>query len=402
MKVLHINTKYYGGGAASVARHIHEYINSKTEYESFFLYGRGKKGDKYSSCISNKLDVLTGAFTSRYLGKQVNLFFYKEIEEKIEASDVIHLHNIHGYYINFEKLIKMLEKYNKPIVWTLHDVWAFTGRCAIPNDCDKWVEGCDKCEFTNIYPKTYIDKSNYLWAYKNKTFNLLPKDKIVIVSPSNWLADQVNKSYLQNFDIKVIPNGVNSNCYSKLNKQQIRKELNLPLNNKLVLFVAPDLKDERKGLKYILDIINKLNNNIKIVCVGNKIKGIQELDAKLIQLGYISDSALLNKIYKACDLFVNTSLGETFSLTTAEAFSSMLPVVAFDVGPMRELIGNDCGLLVKLGDIQDLQHSIELILSNEDKLKQFSQNTIKKYNNKYTYQKCIESYIECYKQLIMK
>ncbi|WHE06057.1 glycosyltransferase [Thermoanaerobacterium thermosaccharolyticum] len=396
MRILQINTKFSGGGAANIANSLHKFINENTENQSIFLYGRGKSDDPNSFKINNNLDVYFSAFSMRFFGESKNLYFDKQIENFIRDTDIIHLHNLHGYYINYEKLIDLIVKHKKPVVWTFHDMWPVTGRCAYPYECEKWMGGCYKCTFINTYPKTYIDKSKNGWKKKNKIFNKLDKNKTVLISPSEWLANMLIESYLKNYYIEVIPNGIKK-VELEDDKRRLREELNLPLDKKIILFVAADVNDERKGIRYILEILNDFSQNILFLSVGEKMQNITS--DKLKQMGYISDRDVLNKIYKSCDIYVNPTLGETFSLTTAEALSNGIPVIAFNVGPIPEL-ASDCGILVEKGNSQELKYAINKLIYNEELIRKFSSNALKKYEENYTFDKFAERYLNVYKKLI--
>ncbi|TZE83080.1 glycosyltransferase [Calorimonas adulescens] len=400
INILQINTKYSGGGAANIASSLHNFINENTEHQSVFLHGRGKSNDPNSYKISNDLDVYFSAFSMRFFGESKNLYFDKQIERFIANADIVHLHNLHGYYINYEKLINLIIKYQKPVVWTFHDVWPITGRCAIPTECTKWERGCRNCKYRYIYPKSYIDKSRKLWIKKKSIFSKLLSNKTVIVTPSKWLANELRKSYFKEFNIEIIPNGVRNSPYSGVDKKILREELNLPTDKKIILFVAADINDERKGIKYVLDIINEFDQDILFLSVGKEIRNVKT--DKLKQMGYISDREILNKIYRSSNIYINTTLGETFSLTTAEALSNALPVVAFNVGPIPDLVDENCGILVEKGNSKELKNAINKLVYDEQLLRKFSLNALKKYEENYTLEKFAERYLNIYKKLIEK
>ncbi|MDI3479935.1 MAG: putative colanic acid biosynthesis glycosyltransferase [Rikenellaceae bacterium] len=399
MRILQINTKYSGGGAANIANSLHNFINENTEHQSVFLHGRGKSNDPNSYKISNDLDVYFSAFSMRFFGESKNLYFDKQVERFIANADIVHLHNLHGYYINYEKLINLIIKYQKPVVWTFHDVWSITGRCAYPYECEKWMIGCNKCNLKKTYPKTYIDKSKKTWHRKNKIFNKLINSKTALISPSEWLANIIRKSYLRNYWVEVIPNGIEK-VEIRDDKVELRRELNLPTDKKIILFVAADINDERKGIKYVLDIINEFDQDILFLSVGKEIRNVKT--DKLKQMGYISNKELLTKIYKASDIFVIPSLNDNFPTTVLEAFSQGVPVVGFNIDGIREQVGTDCGILVEKGNSEELKNAINKLVYDEQLLKKYSLNALKKYEENYTLEKFAERYLDIYKKLIEK
>lgn len=400
MKIVQLNTRYKSGGAASVAREIHQWINSNTEDESVFLFGRGKfDNDGKIKKITSDRSVYYAALTARFLGKQVSVFDEKLVEEEIKSSSIVHFHNLHGYYVDYKKIIDIVIRNKKPIVWTFHDIWPITGRCAPPNECNKWKDGCKGCPHKDIYPKTFIDLSEKTYIEKKNIIRQLPKDSTIITCPSEWLKEQVKMSYLGDYDIRVVPNGIENNLVNiNIAKDNLRTEFGLPKDKKLILFVAADPNDERKGIKHILEIMNEFDDDVMFVSVGNKIKEYLK-STKLVQLGYISDKEVLNKIYKACDLYVNPSLGETFSLTTVEAMSNGIPVVAFNVGPLPEMIKDKCGVVVNEINSENMKIALDSLIHNETIMKEFSQNAVREYLDRFTFNKFINGYMNIYSEL---
>ena len=251
MKILTINTRYIGGGgAAYIANMLHREINNIDGYYSTFLYGRGIDGDENSIRITyHKMDYLS-ALSYRLFSRELN--FNKDIEQQIIDCDIVHLHNIHGYYIDYVKLFKLLKKHNKKIVWTLHDMWPITGRCAYSFGCEKWKEECGECNQKNSYPKTFVDRSKKELLLKKEFIGGINKNNMIVVTPSKWLGNICRESYLNKFNICVIPNGIEHKEIT-LSKDDIREEYNIDKNRKVILFVAADTNDKRKGISYILD-----------------------------------------------------------------------------------------------------------------------------------------------------
>lgn len=397
LKILHINTKLQGGGVATIANSIHKYINENTDYESTFLYGRGKISEENTFKITNNLDVYVSGLATRFLGRGVNLYFSEEIESFIAESDVIHIHNLHGYYLNYKKLIELIVKYNKAVVWSLQDTWSITGRCAIPTECEEWRNGCKKCLNKNIYPKTYNDIAHKLWIEKKNIFNKLPKDKTVLVSPSKWFADHVNKSFLKNYKTLIIPNGVKNEYSNCKDKRELRKKLSLPLDKDIILFVADNPNDRNKGIQFILEIMDKFNDNILFLSMGKKIENINS--KKLMQFGYVSDRKLINEVYRACDLFVIPSLGDNFPTTVLEAFSNGVPVVGFDVGGIPEQLDNACGIVVKKANVVEFMDGIKRLMDNKQLRDEMSKNCIEKFEREYDFKIFAERYIKIYEEV---
>ena len=394
MKILQINTRYIGGGgAAYIANMLHKNLNKLEDYESVFLYGRGINGDgKSHRIIYSKSDYLT-ALIYRVIGKEFN--FNKNFEKYVSECDIVHLHNIHGYYISLKKLFGLIKKYNKPVVWTLHDMWPITGRCAYSFKCEKWKRNCGKCGYKNLYPKTMCDRSARELENKKSIIGSMDKDKLIIVTPSKWLANICKKSYLNKFRIYDIPNGIE---YYEINKSKndLRDEYKIDRNKKVVLFVAADSNDKRKGIKYILDIIPECKDYL-FISIGRKIENISYNN--FIQLGYINDRQKINEIYSLSDIFVIPSLEDNFPTTVLESFSNSTPVIGFNIGGIPEQITSDVGSIIKEISSYKLKKEIQLLLEDKKRLNMLSNNCSKKFLDEYTLDIFIDRYLNIYKQL---
>lgn len=394
MKVLQINTRYIGGGgAAYIANMLHSNLNKVDNFESFFLYGRGDNGDKKSYRITYpKVEYLTAGLY-RVLGKEFNI--NKNFESYIESCDIVHLHNIHGYYIDLEDLFGVIKKYNKPVVWTLHDMWPLTGRCAYSFKCEKWKNKCGDCKFKELYPKTIFDRSKSALELKKKIIGSLNRDQLTIVTPSQWLADLCRESYLKKFKIQVVNNGIENTKIDK-SKFELREKYNIDLKKKIVLFVAADANDERKGIKYILDVIPKCEDYL-FVSIGKKLENINY--DNFIQLGYISDRMKINEVYSMADVFVITSLEDNFPTTVIEAFSNSTPVIGFNIGGIPEQVTNDVGIILNNNTSLELEKELKSLLNDEMKIDTLSKNAFKKFVSKYQLNNFLDKYLKVYYNL---
>lgn len=396
MNILQINTRYIGGGgAASIANLLHNSINKQEGMTSRFLYGRGEANDLNAIKIAKEFESYISAGTTRLLGKQINKKLSEEAKREIDNADIVHLHNIHGYYINYESLINYIVEKDKKVIWTLHDTWSFTGRCAFTFGCEKWKNGCGNCSNLDIYPNTKRDLSDKLWKKKKEIFTKLNKEKTILVTPSKWLKALVKESFLKDYKVEVINNGVEeSHCFN-IDKKILRKKFNLPINKKIILFVAADPNDKRKGIKYVLDILDKFEEDTIFVSIGKKIDVENE---KLIQLGYISDRKNIYEVYRLSDVFVIPSLDDNFPTTVLEAFANGIPVVGFDTGGINEQINNN-GILVKEKESSKLESALKtLLVSNED-LSSMSLCAIESFKSKYKLDQFNKKYKELYKNL---
>jgi len=405
MKILMVNTTFLRGGAAKVAKTLYNDLNKTPGFSSYFAYGRGVgPADKKAFKFACQLEVYLHAFLTRTTGLQGygSYLSTRRLEKFIlkEKFDLIHLHNLHGYYLNLS-FVRFLGKLNIPIVWTLHDGWAITGRCAYLFECEKWKKGCGNCSNLSWYPKTYFDSSALMWKKKKEYF--ASEWNPVIVCPSQWLADKVKESYLSRFKVEVIPNGVDTEIFKPKDKIEIRKKLRISPDKKVILFVAANLKDERKGVEFFLKTLQhiKADNWIGLT-IGKKINFNQEamMAGSIKQLGYVSDKNLISDIYNTADIFCITSLDEVFGLTITESMACGIPVVGFKVGGIPEQVTDDCGILVKPKNVQDLAEAMEVLLKDDEKRRAFGINCRKRVLENYSVEKFKERYIGLYKNLL--
>jgi glycosyltransferase involved in cell wall biosynthesis len=275
--------------------------------------------------------------------------------------DIINLHNIHGYYINIEILFNYLKEANKPVVWTLHDCWSFTGHCAYFDyaGCNKWQKGCYKCPEKKSYPSSLVvDSSKKNYVSKKDIFTGV--DNLTIVTPSNWLADLVKESYLKEYSVKVINNGIDLDVF-KPTKGNFKDKYNL--NNKYIILGVASAWDRRKGLKYFVKLADKVSEDEVIVLVGLTEKQINQIPQNIIGITRTNNVEELVDIYSSADVFVNPTLEDNFPTTNLEALACGTPVITFDTGGSPECIDSETGILVEKGNVDALLLAINKIKS---------------------------------------
>lgn len=362
-------------------------------WEAYSFFGRGKPANEKCYKITNMVDVLYSVFLTRVFGlhgygcKSATKKLIKNIE-KINP-DVIQLHNIHGYYINIKILFDYLKKYNKKIVWTLHDCWAFTGHCSHFDyvKCDKWKTQCEKCIQKNQYPKSIIkDKSYTNYLLKKETFNDVKN--MILITPSEWLAKTVKESFLQEYKVKVINNGIDLKIF-KPTESNFRKENEL--EDKFVILGVANIWNKRKGLNVFIDLSKKLDERYKIVLVGLKNKQIKKLPKNIIGIQAIDDIKKLVEIYTMADLFINPSTEETMGLTTVEAMACGTYVLVNNKTAIPEVINKYSGDIVNNNNIEQY---IEKIYKLKDKL--YKSEECIKQAQKYDGNKKYLEYIKIY------
>lgn len=334
----------------------------KQGHEVKIAYGRESVPEKYSKYavrIGTDFDVKIHALKAR-LSDSCGFGSRKVTEKFIEwlkeyNPDVIHLHNIHGYYINIEVLFDYLRTSGKKIIWTLHDCWAFTGHTAYCDfyECNKWKYGCGNCPGRNAYPKSIKDASRTNWERKKKLFTGIPN--LTLVTPSKWLADMAKESFLSDYPIEVIPNGIDTEAF-KTRESNFREKYKLQ-SNKILIGVSTAW-DEMKGLSDYYRLADQLGEEYKVVLVGLKPKQMDSLPANVLGVERTNSVEELVDIYSSADCLVNLSKCESFSLVNLEAQTCGTPVITYDTGGCRETIWENCGVVVPKGDLETVVKTV--------------------------------------------
>lgn len=275
------------------------------------------------------------------------------------SPDIIHLHNLHGCYLNHKLLFNYLKTCGAKIIWTLHDCWPFTGRCAhfTMIGCEKWKTGCHHCKLEKgIYPASMIDTSKSTWKRKKEMFTGVPD--MTIVTPSEWLAGLVKQSFLKDYPVKVINNGIDLSVF-KPTESSWREEMGLT-GKKVVLGVAFGW-GRRKGLDVFIELARRLDDSYRIVLVGTNENVDRELPDNIISIHRTHDQAELARIYSAADVFANPTREENYPTVNMEALACGTPVITFRTGGSPEIIDDTCGMTVDCDDVDALLAGIKKI-----------------------------------------
>jgi len=365
MRLLQINT-YLTGSVGKIAKEIHSFAGSEN---SMIAYGKGPNYNKPSfikinSPFSTKLDHLLSRITglSGIFSNSPTLNLIKLIEKY--KPDVIHLHNLHGYYLNIYLLVNFLKKKKIKTIWTLHDEFMYTGNCGSAIPCNKWLTGCGNCPHLNEYPPSYLfDWTSFLLKKKKELISDF--DNLVFVTPSAWLANRVKQSILASKKIEIIPNGIDCNLFSPRSVVELKEKHNLK-EEKIVLAVAPDLFDGRKGGEFVLELAKQLSSEpIKFILIGSKENKIVE-KGNLIQIPKTDNQLELAKYYSLADTFIICSKSENFPTVCLESLACGTPIVGFDTGGTKETAPNDLGIFVEYGNIEKLKSAILYMITNKD------------------------------------
>ena len=399
MKVLQVNTVCGIGSTGRIVTDIHKMLIMQG-YESAVAYGRGTAHNCDNTIkIGNNLDFYTHALKTRILdkhgfgSKNATRKFLERV--KNYNPDVIHLHVLGGYYLNIELLFNFLKEYNKPIVWTLHACWAFTGHCSHFDyaNCYKWETHCQKCPERRSYPKSiFIDNSYNNFEKKKKLFTGL--DKLTLVTPSEWLAKLVKRSFLKDYTVKVINNGIDLSVF-KPSPSNFRKRYNL--ENKFIILGVANKWEKRKGFEYFIELSKLIEPDETIVMVGLSKNQLKQLPKNVIGITRTNNVQELAEIYTTADVFFNPTLEDNFPTTNLEALACGTPVITFNTGGSIETIDDTTGFIVEKGDLEQAIKTIRKI-KTEGKEK-YSDSCIKRANKYYNKNNKFQEYIELYEKL---
>lgn len=334
-------------------------------WKSYMTYSRGyKPGASQTVKIGNMYDVywhvlMTRLFDRHGLHSKGATKRLVEQIRKIEP-DIIHIHQVHGYFLNIEILFDFLKQYSKPIVWTFHDCWAFTGHCAHFDKvkCDKWKKGCYDCPLKSAYPSSYCDRSRKNYALKKQLFSDIPDLHIVTVS--QWLQGLVEQSFFKGYNINTIYNGVDTNIFTP--KESVEIASKLEVKGKKVLVAAATTWNEDKGINDYYKLRKVLGDDKLIVLVGLSEEQIRGLPQGIIGIKKTSSQKELAELYSLADVTLNLSYLETFGLTTAEGMACGTPGIVYNKTASPELITPETGMVVDAGNIESLVKSIDTIL----------------------------------------
>lgn len=402
MKVVEINTVC--GKSGSVGRITAELTTYAAERgaEAYAAYGRGKAfgiDENMGIPIGGKLSFFADVFKSRLFdgaGFNSASATKKLIKRLKEISpDVIHLHNAHGYYLNAPLFFNYLKEENIKLVWTLHDCWPFTGHCAYFEnaECYRWKSGCYSCPMKGQYPKSFFDNSKRNYERKKEVFSSLDPKNVRLVVPSEWLKEKIGESFLKDYSVEVIPNGVDVSSF-KYNGGAAAKNKPGLVGEKIVLGVT-NVWDDRKGLPDFITLAEWLPL-YRFIGVGSaEIKGV-DMPKNMSWIYRTNDINELADYYSAADVFVNPTYDDNFPTTHMEAQCCGAAVVSYDAGGSKENIISPYGVTVKKGDVKELKDAVKKIARSgydKDELSALARD-------KFDRTKCYGRYFELYNTLI--
>ena len=375
-RVMLVNTVV---GTGSVGRLVEGLYNtlSANGYECMVAYGRdthpaGMNAYRIGQDVDMYIHGALSRLTDRhgFYSKSATLQFIKVLEEF--DPDIIHLHNVHGYYLNIRVLFEYLKKTDIRVIWTLHDCWTFTGHCSHFEyiGCMKWMTGCYSCEQLNEYPRSVL-KDNSQRNYIDKKELFTGFEDMTLVTPSQWLRSRVEQSFMGEYHTVVVPTGIDTDVFHPVAEKRsddnlvFRLRNSLNLRNKNVLLGVANPWRERKGLMQFVNLSKLINERCVIVLVGLDDEQLSKLPESIIGIGHTDSTEELAALYSMADIYINLTLEDTFPTTNIEALACGTPVITYRSGGSAESIDDTCGIAVERNSVQGVVAAIDTIISQK-------------------------------------
>jgi glycosyltransferase involved in cell wall biosynthesis len=414
MRILHVNTFDKEGGAGLAAWRIHEGLKS-ISVESQMLVQTRTSGDvsvyerdtrlaRALSLFRPYLDMLPLLLYKKRLETHWSVeWFPARISRQIQIinPDIVHLHWICRGFVD----IPALASFKKPIVWTLHDSWTFTGGCHVPGDCLKYKDCCGCCP--QLGSKHSLDLSRWTWKRKRKFWRDM---NLTIVTPSNWLAECAkNSSLLKRQRIEVIQNGIDINQYRPIDKKTARLVLDLPQDRKLILFSAMNATyDMNKGFRFLEAALRSLsekgwNDSAELIVAGQSAPStpVDTGGVPCRFLGVLKDEISMRLAYSAADVTVMCSAQENLPNSIMESMACGTPVVAFNIGGVPHLVDHEInGYLARPFSVDDIADGLLYVLSDQDRWQRLSEKARGKIEQKFNVHDKAQQYVALYRQLL--
>lgn len=403
MKIAQVDVNYNfsstGKIVADLVTGLDDLGHSTTAY-----FGRGPDSmDDNGYRISSRTEVLCHALGTRVTGL-TGSFSPLSTRRFIEQlghfkPDIVHLHELHGYFVNIRPVVEYLKNKRIPTVWTFHCEFMYTGKCGYAFDCEKWKTECGSCPDIKRYPKSlFFDFTTRLFREKQALF--ADFEQVHLVAPSEWLANRMRQSIIRHKPISVIPNGLDVATFYRRDTSSLRASLGLT-NEYVVLSVGADLLSERKGGGWVLELARRnINADIVFVMVGIE-QMPKQIPPNVRMIPRIFDQNSLAQYYSLADVLLLTSMKETFSMVSAESLACGTPVIGFDSGAPKEVALPGFGEFVSYPDVDALESLLLCVKTGEIAL--MSSTECERFARaRYSRDSMVKAYEAIYQQLIGK
>lgn len=415
MKVLLLNSSDTDGGASRAAYRLHKGLQSigvssqmlvenKMSDDQAVISSQSMLANKFGKVIS----ILSNLPLRRYPHRDPVIFSPQWLPDTIPDKvatiqpDIINLHWVCGGYLQVESVAK----FNQPLVWTLHDMWAFTGGCHYSESCDRYTQSCGACP--QLKSQREKDLSRWVWKRKAKTWKNL---NLTLVTPSQWLAECVSySSLLKEYRVEVIPNGIDPQRYKPIPREWARKVINLPQDKLLLLCGGTSVTSHRwKGFNLLVPALQRLSQSpqwkeqLEVVVFGSsQPQNPVDVGFKTHYLGRLGDEISLATVYAAADIFVAPSVQDNLPNTVMEAIACGVPCVAFKIGGMPDMIEHGSnGYLAQAYEIEDLAKGIAWVLENPERYQKLSERARQKAEQEFTQEIQARRYLSLFEDVVV-
>jgi glycosyltransferase involved in cell wall biosynthesis len=393
MKIAMINTERTRGGAARMAATLAKSLNETGEVRATLFHCEDRQQDAAFTGLRRPGSRQLNAFLARLGGSLcvLDMGVADEIKRRADDADILHLHNLHGYYLDYRKLLNHWG--DRPVVWTWHDMWGATGRCGFSDSCEQWQSGCARCPHKEIYPRAWIDVSSHEFSAKSDL--LLKRPNIRIVTPSHWLKGIAIKRGYDPSRIAVIANPVDTGKFRPVDRNEARNHLQLKEHEFIALFVASDCGDPRKGYADFAEATRRAG--VKALAIGSP---PPTAEPHVSHIGRIQDQAELNLYYAAADVMLIPTYSDNYPNTVIEAMASGTPVIGYATGGVPSQIDNDYCALVPTGNVDALTEALTTSAGCGRKASPAAEFLADMARQRWDPRIVTSQYIEQYRQLI--
>lgn len=368
------------------------YFGRGPDYKNDNVYRISSRAEVLLHALGTRVSGLTGGFSplsTRRLIEHLERF----------VPDVVHLHDLHGYYVSIRPVVDYLKAKRIPTVWTFHSEFMYTGKCGHAFDCEKWKTECNNCPDLSGYPKSwFFDFTTRMFREKRSLF--ADFERMHLVAPSEWLAERMRESIIRQMPISVVPNGLDVATFCRCDTKELRSSLGLT-NEYVVLSVGADLLSELKGGRWVLELARR-NPNAGIVFLMVGVEQVpRQIPPNVRMIPRIFDQSLLAEYYSLADVLLLTSTKETFSMVSAESLACGTPVIGFDSGAPKEVALPGFGEFVPYSDLEALESLLLRVKSGEARL--MSSTACEQFaRDRYSKDAMVYAYESIYQQLIKR
>lgn len=339
-------------------------------WESYVAYSYGRDGNKPCSShrvpVGGKWSVLCHGVATRLFDRHglASASATRQFVNKIQeiAPDVVHIHNIHGYFLHYKILFDYLANSGIPVVWTVHDCWLYTGHCYYYSyvGCNRWQDGCFDCPQRRSFPASWLcDRSRQNFADKKRAFTSMPHERLTIVPVSEWMAGEMRSSFFRGYDFRVIHNGIDTSVFTCCDTAEVRAKYGL--SGKHVLLGVASIWSEEKGLNDFMELSRRLRDDEVLVLVGLKPREIKRLPTHVVGISRTDNVRQLAALYAAADVFVNLTYQDNYPTVNLEAIACGTPVVTYRTGGSVEAVTDATGFVVEQGDLDGVLEAARAI-----------------------------------------